>query len=72
MICTGCGRELPAQASRGHPARFHDATCRQRSHRARQVSRHHGVLAAITELETTVSELRRAVSGPRRARPRSW
>jgi hypothetical protein len=61
MICTGCGHELPAQASRGRPARFHDATCRQRAHRARRASHHHGVLAAITDLEAAVSELRRAV-----------
>lgn len=61
MICTGCGRELPAPASRGRPARFHNAACRQRAHRARRASHHHGVLAAITELEAAVSELRRAV-----------
>jgi len=61
MICTGCGRELLAQASRGRPARFHDAACRQRAHRARRASRHRGLLAAIAELEATASELRRTV-----------
>lgn len=61
MICTGCGRELPARASRGRPARFHNAACRQRAHRARHASRHHDVLAALTELEAAASELRRAL-----------
>jgi hypothetical protein len=61
MICAGCGQELPVRGTRGRPARFHNAACRQRAHRARQASRHHEVLAAIAELEAAASELRRTV-----------
>jgi hypothetical protein len=60
MICGGCGHELPAQASRGRQARFHDAACRQRAHRAQRASSHRGLLTAIAELEAAASELRRA------------
>jgi hypothetical protein len=61
MICAGCGQLLHVRRSRGRPARFHNAACRQRAHRARQASRHHDVLVAIAELEAATSELRRTV-----------
>jgi hypothetical protein len=61
MLRTGCGHELPARASRGRPARFHNAACRQRAHRARHASRHHDALAALTALEAAASELRRTL-----------
>jgi hypothetical protein len=46
---------------RGRPARFHNATCRQRARRARLASRHHDVLTAIAELEAATRQLRHVV-----------
>lgn len=61
MICTGCGLELPVGAARGRPARYHDATCRQRARRARLATNNTDLLAAVTAVETVVSQVRRMV-----------
>ena len=61
MICSGCGLQLPVSAARGRPARFHGAACRQRARRARLVNNNTELLAAVTAVETAVSEVRRMV-----------
>lgn len=61
MVCAGCGVELPPGTGRGRRARFHNATCRQRAHRARVASRHGEVLDALHVVESAVVELRRVV-----------
>ena len=55
MLCTGGGWELPAQASRGRPARFHDAACRQRAHRARR-ARHDDLSPPAVEMKVGMME----------------
>ena len=61
-ICAGCGTDLPTpRPTRGRPARFHNAACRQRARRARRAGSNGDLLAAIADLETATSELRRAV-----------
>jgi hypothetical protein len=59
--CAGCGSPLPAGAGRGRPARYHNATCRQRARRARLAAVHGDVLDALTAVESATSEVRRAV-----------
>lgn len=62
MICIGCGLELPSKPhGRGRPTRFHNATCRQRAHRAGIATQHRDLLSALSTVESTISELRRAV-----------
>lgn len=61
MICTGCGLELSTGARRGRPAKFHNAACRQRAHRARLASQYAHVLDALTAVDAAVAELRRAM-----------
>jgi hypothetical protein len=61
MTRAGCGLELAAGATRGRPARFDNATCRQRARRARLASKNAELLAAVIAAETALSELRRIV-----------
>lgn len=61
MKCPGCGSPLPAGAGRGRPARYHNATCRQRARRARLAAVHGDVLDALTAVESATSEVRRAI-----------
>lgn len=61
MKCAGCGSPLPAGAGRGRPARYHNATCRQRARRARLAAVHGEVLGALTAVESATSEVRRAI-----------
>jgi hypothetical protein len=61
VICSGCGLDLPVGAVRGRPARFHGATCRQRARRARLATNNTELLAAVTAVDTVVSEVRRTV-----------
>ncbi|GAA3430987.1 hypothetical protein BJ998_000865 [Kutzneria kofuensis] len=59
--CLGCGEALSAGASRGRPARYHGPTCRQRARRARLAVINSEVLDAVAVVESTISEVRRAV-----------
>ena len=61
VVCAGCGKELPPNAGRGRPARFHGAACRQRAHRARLASERADAVAALVAVEDAVSEVRRAL-----------
>jgi hypothetical protein len=61
VICAGCGRELSPGSGRGRPARFHDAACRQRAHRARLASERAEAVTALAAVEEAVSEVRRAI-----------
>jgi hypothetical protein len=62
VICAGCGLELsPKPSKRGRPTRFHDATCRQRAHRASLATRHHDLLSTLVTVESTISDIRRAI-----------
>ena len=61
MVCVGCGQPLPPNSGRGRPARYHNATCRQRSRRARLANGHALTLDLLTSLETAARELRRAL-----------
>lgn len=47
--------------NRGRPARYHNAACRQRAHRARVATRHGDVLAAVAAVEAAAAEVRHAV-----------
>ncbi|WP_156934776.1 hypothetical protein [Pseudonocardia spinosispora] len=54
--------ELPARSStRGRPNRFHNATCRQRAHRAALAVRHQELLSTLVTIESALSEIRRSV-----------
>jgi hypothetical protein len=46
---------------RGRPARYHNATCRQRARRARIATNHHAALTTLAALETATSALRHAI-----------
>jgi len=59
--CAGCGQPLQAGTNRGRPARYHNAACRQRARRARLVTRHADVLAAVAAVEAAAAEARQAV-----------
>jgi hypothetical protein len=48
-------------SGRGRPARYHNATCRQRARRARIATHHHAALTTLTALETATSALRHAI-----------
>lgn len=61
MKCAGCGSRLPAGSGRGRPARYHNATCRQRARRARLATTNSELLDALAAVESATSEVRRAV-----------
>jgi hypothetical protein len=61
VLCAGCGELMAAGSKRGRPARYHDATCRQRGRRARLATYHDAALNTLASLETAVSELRHAI-----------
>lgn len=61
VLCSGCGQPLTTRSQRGRPARYHDATCRQRARRARLATDQHATLTTLTALETAVRELRHAL-----------
>jgi hypothetical protein len=68
--CAGCGSPLPAGSGFGRPARYHNATCRQRARRARLATTHSEVLEALAAVDSATGELRRAVlagEGPDKA-----
>ncbi len=44
-------------SGRGRPARYHNATCRQRARRARIATNHHAALTTLAALETATSAL---------------
>jgi hypothetical protein len=46
---------------RGRPARYHNATCRQRAHRAGRANRHDAALRTLASLEEAASALRHAL-----------
>jgi hypothetical protein len=61
MLCAGCGEPIGTGSGRGRPARYHNATCRQRAHRARLATDHHDTLAALANLDAAVSDARHAI-----------
>jgi hypothetical protein len=61
MTCPGCGLPLLEGSRRGRPARYHNAACRQRAHRARLVNSHSQELDALAAVESAASEVRRAL-----------
>ncbi|WP_143027986.1 hypothetical protein [Lentzea albidocapillata] len=61
MDCVGCGQPLSLGAKRGRPARYHNATCRQRARRARLTTDHGDVLVAVAAVEAAAAEVRHAV-----------
>jgi hypothetical protein len=61
MMCAGCGQPLVADSGRGRPARYHDATCRQRARRARLATDHQATVDSLASAESAVSALQRAV-----------
>jgi hypothetical protein len=46
---------------RGRPARYHDATCRQRAHRARRATQHEAAFDTLAKVEAATTELRHAL-----------
>jgi hypothetical protein len=48
-------------SGRGRPARYHNATCRQRARRARIATNQHAALSTLAALETATSALRHAI-----------
>src|SRR5882757_1006281 len=48
-------------SGRGRPARYHNATCRQRARRARIATNHHAALTTLAALETATGALRHAI-----------
>lgn len=61
MLCAGCGEPMTVGTKRGRPARYHDATCRQRAHRARRANQHDATLHILTSLEEAATALRHAL-----------
>jgi hypothetical protein len=52
---------MNTRSERGQPARYHNATCRQRARRARIATNHHAALTTLAALETATSALRHAI-----------
>jgi hypothetical protein len=65
MLCTGCGMPITSVPKRGRPARYHDATCRQRAHRARRATQHEAAFDTLAQVEGAATELRHALTANR-------
>lgn len=61
MLCAGCGLPVSTGSGPGRPARYHNATCRQRARRARMATQHGDILAAVAAVESAASDIRHAL-----------
>lgn len=63
VICPGCGEPLPPPRTRGRPAVYHGAACRQRARRSRVAAgpAAAGVLDALRRVDEASAAARRAV-----------
>jgi hypothetical protein len=52
---------ITSVSKRGRPARYHDATCRQRAHRARWATQHEATFDTLTKVEAAITELHHAL-----------